>query len=234
MSDHKRTVHYFIKYTSRLFAASFTIIILSLLVSGLQPPSPQFKTLEMLHLVDCKLPCWIGIIPGKTTISEARMLIENTYPDEAYEITLGQNVYDGTDWLNIQNRHDDSDFYVSLNVWQKPENKTENMIIDQITLSGAELTLGEWYFVLGSPQVLSVTWGNHYAVPNMLYNRWNVRLTLYNPRDNFAVDSPYISAGMLDLYDPVEWGKTYRPAYQIKWHGFSTSYKDELLASMQP
>jgi hypothetical protein len=228
------TAQYFLKYAFRLFLASILVLGLALVISRLQPPSPQSKTLEMLHLLDCPLPCWIGIIPGKTTIGETKHLLETTYPAESYELASVQNVYDGTDWLNIRNRQDDANFSVSLNVWQDPRKKTENNIIDQVTLRSTELILGDWYYVLGRPQALSVTWGNHYAMPNLLYNRQQVRLTLYNPRDNFAVDSPYISAGMLDLYDPVEWGKTYRPAYQIKWHGFSTSYKDELLASMQP
>ncbi|MBZ0289307.1 MAG: hypothetical protein K8I30_16930 [Anaerolineae bacterium] len=234
MSDHNCTVYYFIKHTLHLFLASLMLVSLSLIVSRLLPPTPQFKTLEMLNLLDCQLPCWIGIVPGKTTIGEATRFLEKAYPTKAYEMTSIQNVYDGTDWLSIRNRQDDNDFSVSFNVWQNPKNKTESAVISQITLRGAELALGEWYYALGRPQALSVTWGNHYALPNLLYNRQQVRLTINNRLNDFAVDNPSVSAGTLDIYDQLEWDKTYRPSYRVMWHGFSAFNKDNLLVMMQP
>ena len=37
--------------------------------------------LTLLHLNDCELPCWIGIIPGETTAYEAEDRIAATYGD---------------------------------------------------------------------------------------------------------------------------------------------------------
>lgn len=230
-------MYYFIKYIPHAFLAAFTTIILSLYIVRLQPPSPQLKMLEMLHLQYCQLPCWISIIPGKTTIGEARMLIESAYPPQDYEITSGHNADGGTDWLEVRNRQDDIYFSVNFNRWQTADKQTYDSLISQLTLVDdprISLTLGDWFYIFGAPQVLSVTWGNHHADPNLLYDRQNLRLTLSNPFDNYAVDNPYISAGMLDIFDPLEWGKIYRPSDQIQWNGFSASNKDKLLASMVP
>jgi hypothetical protein len=40
---------------------------------------PVRPGLAMLHLSDCALPCWIGIIPGKTTLLEARKQIQEVF-----------------------------------------------------------------------------------------------------------------------------------------------------------
>lgn len=41
--------------------------------------SPIPDRLTMLHLTDCQIPCWIGIVPGKTTIAQARAYIDAVY-----------------------------------------------------------------------------------------------------------------------------------------------------------
>lgn len=59
--------------------------ILSLLVTAtiwLGSRLPYHSIIDFLHLTDCKLPCWIGIIPGKTTIREAREHVYLTYSKE--------------------------------------------------------------------------------------------------------------------------------------------------------
>lgn len=40
--------------------------------------------IELLRLNNCQLPCWLGIIPGETTLSEARSIIMNQYSDTSY------------------------------------------------------------------------------------------------------------------------------------------------------
>ena len=51
---------------SLLFIASLGLLVVA---NRRQPTGP---TLENLHLTDCELPCWIGIVPGQTTIDVAR------------------------------------------------------------------------------------------------------------------------------------------------------------------
>jgi hypothetical protein len=52
------------------------VALCAVLAGRSQPPPEQ---IAMLHLTDCELPCWIGIVPGQTTISEARQRIEGVY-----------------------------------------------------------------------------------------------------------------------------------------------------------
>src|SRR5260221_4403477 len=58
----------------------FVLAIIMVLLIGYSQPIPEHITL--IHLGDiCNLPCWIGIIPGKTHVAEARRIIANIYND---------------------------------------------------------------------------------------------------------------------------------------------------------
>jgi hypothetical protein len=50
-----------------------------------QQPFPD--TLARLHLMDCELPCWIGIMPGVTTSKEAKERVTQTY-DKLYNLSF--------------------------------------------------------------------------------------------------------------------------------------------------
>ncbi len=63
-------------------AGALAAFLLSLPVSasvviGRQQPAPSLS--RLLRLADCPLPCWIGIVPGKTTVGEARERIRIAY-----------------------------------------------------------------------------------------------------------------------------------------------------------
>lgn len=61
---------------------------------GLQQPVPTSVTL--LHLNECKAPCWIGIIPGKTLWPEAETLIRQTYdPHDGFELKIATSEWHG-------------------------------------------------------------------------------------------------------------------------------------------
>jgi len=74
-----------LKYPAALTAILAIAISAAMLIGRAQPlPEP----IALLHLNDmCKLPCWIGITPGVTTVSEAIQSIANVYSAEkGYEI----------------------------------------------------------------------------------------------------------------------------------------------------
>src|SRR5258707_8222360 len=57
-------------------------IMLAVAVSGAiligrRQPIPD--RIALLHLNDCELPCWIGIVPGKTTLGETQDRIKQVY-----------------------------------------------------------------------------------------------------------------------------------------------------------
>src|SRR5579863_9750410 len=73
-----------------ILCVTYTLIIsLAILIGHLKPLT---ASLTMLHLTKCDLPCWIGIVPGKTTQNEAVELLKRDYSDNAnYELlnTIG-------------------------------------------------------------------------------------------------------------------------------------------------
>jgi hypothetical protein len=57
--------------------------------------------IKVLHLTDCELPCWIGIVPGETKVEEAETRLKLTYSEgykfrqtlKGFEITGLDDVY---------------------------------------------------------------------------------------------------------------------------------------------
>ena len=57
-----------------------TLAISAAMLIGRAQPLPE--RVALLHLNDmCKLPCWIGITPGVTTIYEARAIVQQVYSE---------------------------------------------------------------------------------------------------------------------------------------------------------
>jgi hypothetical protein len=64
--------------------AAFTIV--ALLIGREQPISDELALLRFHDFTDCAPPCWIGITPGVTTLSQARARISATYDSNSYVI----------------------------------------------------------------------------------------------------------------------------------------------------
>ncbi len=50
----------------------------------------------ILHLGDCAAPCWLGIIPGISQLSEVRTRIKAAYPESGYQVSFSTWDLDGT------------------------------------------------------------------------------------------------------------------------------------------
>ena len=57
-----------------LWLALMLVIGASVIIGHQQPDISS-----VLQLGNCDLPCWIGIVPGRTTLQEARMRVEQTF-----------------------------------------------------------------------------------------------------------------------------------------------------------
>src|SRR5215207_9444302 len=58
----------------------------SLVIGAQQPPSDWA---DVLRLDNCELPCWIGITPGETPLSDAEARLESAFGDRAlYDLNL--------------------------------------------------------------------------------------------------------------------------------------------------
>src|SRR5258708_35642435 len=98
------------------------ILILCLIVSAftgaailIGPRLPLPEHLAMLHLTDCAPPCWIGIMPGVTTLDEAYPLIKARYanlPD--YQTILSGSLTTAT--FQVSNAMNPDDKF-SINIY---------------------------------------------------------------------------------------------------------------------
>ena len=70
--------------------ATFALLILSLRVVGAATPPPE--SLAHLHLSDCALPCWLGIIPGETRFTDAVEQVTARNPGGAFTSGYGTAV----------------------------------------------------------------------------------------------------------------------------------------------
>src|SRR5688572_30550738 len=82
-----------------LLAALVVMVSAARVVGQQRPASPLLAT---LRLTDCVSPCWIGIVPGKTTIEDARERISAVYgkPDE-YALTFDGAMPPGLIWASL-------------------------------------------------------------------------------------------------------------------------------------
>jgi hypothetical protein len=190
--------------------------------------------LAILALHQCELPCWIGIVPGQTTLGQAQQLLKSAYPSPEYTHTANYNPYVDMNWLTITQVRDGVSFSLNFNEDQAAAQQTEETIVTQMTISskpGSGLTLGDWSSALGKPQALSVTWGSHWAAPNALYYRHGIRLTL-DSGGNLDVKGWHVFADTVTLYADLH--RAYPLTYTIPWRGWTGSYEDSLRALMMP
>ena len=69
----------------RLLALSMAFVILIFAARGIGSRQPASAILAQLHLTDCALPCWLGIMPGRTRFDEAAQRVTAVYP--SYDVT---------------------------------------------------------------------------------------------------------------------------------------------------
>jgi hypothetical protein len=111
-----------------------TLLLFSLLVIGVftsviigqqQPPTTSFMVLQ---LDVCELPCWVGIVPGETTLGEARQRVEEAYSRSPlyYIVSTGEFAF----WVNYLPAG------YSARVWLFSDNgdKSESSLVQRIYL----------------------------------------------------------------------------------------------------
>ena len=109
-----------------------TCTILAITIWGLRRIGQQTisPAIAQLHLLDCSLPCWIGIIPGSTTVSEAKSKLVAAYSGRSELQFKDSGFADGPVSANaVENAIEGSDFYLSvrLNISKLVDGKTETV-----------------------------------------------------------------------------------------------------------
>lgn len=198
---------------------------------GRQQPLPE--RVAILHLTDCKLPCWIGIVPGKTTVGEARRRIREVYADlPGYSVRDDLDadvpsfaVYGGSKLIAVQ---------VMIN--PERERSSDATVVEHLIIRQPD------FYILGAPR-LTELYGlletPSHVIPKS-YDNLNYPMLVYNiNRLTLAVDSPGIHYDrrcdgpkiVLDSYFTGLYIYAQPPLAQqwspkpLLWRGFNKCYK---------
>jgi hypothetical protein len=203
------------------------LLILALLTSItrlLRQAQPKPTLIDMLHLGECAPPCWIGIVPGKTTLTEAKARIIDVFGQSGYLITFKLISAPGLAWINLERPADPVGILLITLTAQ------DNRIVDTITFDFSSIYLRNRIHLAD--------------VINLLGSPSRVMLPVFPARGRqatgeFALLYDHNLNGLMAtalLSDPVDWGQEvqllviYRrgqlpvgPFSQFQpWHGFSS------------
>jgi len=168
-----------------LYAFGLSVVFAALIfaartIGGTQPPP---EALQKLHLTDCALPCWIGIIPGKTTFEDAAQLITHIYP---------QADFPGGGYVRV--RYPVGSSYVEI------DTETVAGIVHEIIIGlprEGGITLGDIANLLGMP---TCEGGQPYTVP--IYGL-SPRTFAYIVPYTDKIKTWYAEVNDIEIYDNV-------------------------------
>ncbi len=159
-----------IRFTLKLYLA-IAVSLVAVVVFGRQQPASDRIT--ALHLTDCTPPCWIGVVPGQTSLREARRRVGEVFGPSGEQ--FDSPTQDLTSLVAIPLPDADNRprfFLVYLNGVQ---GITEGItlpagITNTITSPNAMPSLGEIVSLLGTPSCVLATpaglWNVFYDRPS--------------------------------------------------------------------
>lgn len=156
-----------------LFFFLALIIDAALTIGGTQSTS---KHLAIFHLTSCQLPCWIGIQPGKTTISEAHNLVMKYFADLVLQKANGCD----NDWKMYLTGKEIS-LYVQFNYRDCNQNDVVRTLTLNISKNGNPLdivSIGQLYGLIGIPDKITVYGNNSILYTTLQYTKHNIWVIL--------------------------------------------------------
>lgn len=197
---------------------AFLVLILGIIVRNGQK-QPLSERVTILHLTDCKLPCWLNINLGNANVGQVRELIKKVYGSQPnYEIK------EDIPQFTIEDKSSGLIIGVLVNSWT--EMPTDSTIVDKIELwendsSGTKPTFSELYLLLGDPDYITLSGDEGTIFPSLLYYNHNIKVDIGDVMATQIKMNPTVLK--LTLYNHMpskdEWGYEPQP-----WHGFSTLY----------
>jgi hypothetical protein len=132
-------------------------LILALLVGGAVLTKRQTTTpgvMTMLRLSDCSWPCWIGIVPGETTIWVAKgRVIAEFSPLARFQLTSPPSVV----WATLDTKPDLGVVYVTVDA--QSDNIVDRIMLDFNSVYFRDrATVGDFHQLFGAP--------SHVALPS--------------------------------------------------------------------
>ncbi len=181
---------------------------------------PTSARLAMLRLTDCALPCWIGIVPGKTTLDEAHAIIESAFgqsPD--YDFSAAWS--DSSDLLPVilsEKANWANSIWIGLRV--RPDRVVDSIVF-YFDRPDNPITVADLHNLFGAP--------SYVKLPNLSVDRSNEFVLTYG--DDFSGAKIYAEIeGRLQWSEQVHTLVLYThdqiPILQMKdqrpWEGFRT------------
>jgi hypothetical protein len=221
-------------FIKRLTAILIILLLLEVLAVfiGHQQPTPEY--LSFLHLTDCKLPCWIGIEVGTTTLLEAKTQLFVVFSNNnKYSIAELEEPYPTF-------QVDDKIAGLSLIIEIKPEGGQE--ITDTSIIQSIELkviaeeqsayvghpTLADLQGILGTPEYITIFYGGPLGVRPFIEhpNRISVDIEGYYTEpvcQRIGMNRVVRGITVLneEIYPPSRYGPNYQPAL---WQGYGRCY----------
>ncbi len=186
------------------------------------------EKLTDLHLNECKLPCWIGIIPGKTTIAEASKYILDTYGSNSSNYAV-EFTHDPVWRFMITNKTDGLRIRVSLN---ELAGQPANAMVNEIYIifdknSGYDIVYGDLYSVVGYPTDVILSAPDDAPYPVIRYNDQQVHVSLdvITQKNMCAQLSPERRVDFITIYNHLpQFGDYAWVSKSVPWKGFMSCY----------
>ena len=155
-------------------ALFFGLSLVMILIGHQQPPSTWA---QLFHLSECELPCWIGIVPGQTTLAEAQRQVQKIYGDKSLYAETHEKYTQTEIFYSTSGKGIGILFYTS-----DPNNERPDATIHEIDLipyvqqdSPNEFTtISDLYGELGNPEVARLGNGAYNFRVALLYKNRSV------------------------------------------------------------
>lgn len=186
---------------------------------GHQQPTPD--RLALLQLDYCKLPCWIGIVPGKTRFTEAKSVLMQyfegaQFTDAEDRLTLSTVLYDQARGITILVGTGSSRIMGDNNP------PVETILVYYQDASAPDFSLGTLLNVVGRPTSVSLITG--VAGQSSLIYFGNEHLVLDTLGQMGRSPCIPVAANLrlrgIQIYD-----KMIKPESELPWRGFISCYR---------
>jgi len=189
------------------------------IVVGRQRSSSHAITI--LHLNDCTLPCWIGIMPGKTTLAEGRANILSVFGQTNNDL-LRESTYNFT----VRNRAGNPSFSIYLETFSGADDDPVDSVILSLEQPDMQPSIGELFAITGAPSHV-FSWNEfevqHSLLNNLFYEEAQTLIRIENTGCNpIRLDQKVLT---IRFYGPLMISMPDTPnGFIYRWHGFKTCY----------
>lgn len=180
------------------------------------------KPSGILHFADCKFPCWLGITPGHTTITEAQERIRRVYGTVDYKLDITANV-----WRVTAKESKEQILILLYPISAQPDQVAiTELLISYRSTSGSGIPISDLFAVSGRPDDILLSAPDAAPYPVLRYG---------NLRMNVAFDSVIAKGqcGQISLKSPVSYMALYESlptsyawlSDPVAWQGFKQCYQ---------